>query len=154
MAIANPVLATPAAFESSTPPRSVQWGAVILGALGATAISMVLLTFGAGIGLSATSAQPYAGASAKAIAIISGLYTAVVLVDAASDQPHQRRDIEIKCLASLRDTEFFPAGRPLRERQRPAIDNFHVHADFLAYDPDGTLDLSGSAPSRSGRSDS
>ena len=80
MAITNPVLATPAAFESSTPPRSVQWGAVILGALGATAISMVLLTFGAGIGLSATSAQPYAGASAKAIAIISGLYTAVVLV--------------------------------------------------------------------------
>ena len=80
MALTDPVLATPVAFESSTPARSVQWGAVILGALGATAISMVLLTFGAGIGLSATSAQPYAGASAKAIAVISGLYTAVVLV--------------------------------------------------------------------------
>src|SRR5471032_1529290 len=80
MALTDPVLATPAAFESSTPTRSVQWGAVILGALGATAISMVLLTFGAGIGLSATSAQPYAGASAKAIAVISALYVAIVLV--------------------------------------------------------------------------
>ena len=80
MALTDPVLATPVAFESSTPARSVQWGAVILGALGATAISMVLLTFGAGIGLSATSAQPYAGASAKAIAVISALYAAVALV--------------------------------------------------------------------------
>jgi hypothetical protein len=41
---------------------------------------MVLLTFGAGIGLSATSAQPYAGASAKAIAVISALYAAISLV--------------------------------------------------------------------------
>ncbi len=80
MALTDPILATPVALESSTPARSVQWGAVVLGALGATAISMVLLTFGAGIGLSATSAQPYAGASAKAIAVISALYLAVVLV--------------------------------------------------------------------------
>jgi hypothetical protein len=41
---------------------------------------MVLLTFGAGIGLSATSAQPYAGASAKAVAVISALYAAISLV--------------------------------------------------------------------------
>src|SRR5471032_208181 len=80
MALTDPSLATPVALESSTPARSVQCGAVILGALGATAISMVLLTFGAGIGLSATSAQPYAGASAKAIAVISALYAAVALV--------------------------------------------------------------------------
>jgi hypothetical protein len=48
--------------------------------VGAIAISMVLLTFGAGIGLSAASAQSYAGASAKALAVISALYTAVALV--------------------------------------------------------------------------
>lgn len=66
--------------EVAAAPRSVQWGAVILGALGAIAISMVLLTFGAGIGLSAVSAHPYAGASAKALAVISGLYAAVVAV--------------------------------------------------------------------------
>ncbi len=44
------------------------------------AVSMVLLAFGAGIGLSTTSAQPYAGASAKALAVISGLYVAITLV--------------------------------------------------------------------------
>src|SRR5438105_1483448 len=73
----DPVLASRAL---ANPVRSVQWGAVILGALGASAISMVLLTFGAGIGLSAASAQPYAGASAKALAVISAFYTAVVMV--------------------------------------------------------------------------
>ncbi len=72
------IVAEPAAGSG----RSVQWGAVILGALGASAISMVLLTFGAGIGLSAVSAQPYAGASAKALAVISALYTAISLVAA------------------------------------------------------------------------
>ena len=60
--------------------RSVQWGAVLLGAIGAIAISFVLLTFGAGIGLSAVSAQPYAGASAKALAVTSALYAAIVAV--------------------------------------------------------------------------
>src|SRR5689334_6307081 len=69
-----------AAAGIAVAPRSVQWSAVILGALGAIAISMVLLTFGAGIGLSAVSAHPYAGASAKALAVISGLYAAVVAV--------------------------------------------------------------------------
>src|SRR3569833_1981083 len=62
--------------------RSVQWGAVILGALVASSICLVLLTFGAGIGLSATSAHPYAGASPKALAVISALYTAVTLIAA------------------------------------------------------------------------
>jgi hypothetical protein len=68
--------------EAGTSFRSVQWGAVILGALGASAISAVLLAFGAGIGLSAASAQPWAGASAKALAVCSALYTAIVLVAA------------------------------------------------------------------------
>ena len=80
MALTDPVLDAPVALYPSAPARSVQWGAVILGALGAMAISMVLLTFGAGIGLSATSAQPYAGASAKALAVISALYAAITLV--------------------------------------------------------------------------
>jgi hypothetical protein len=83
MAVSAPVI-TPAsaAVVASDTPRSVQWGAIILGALGATAISMVLLTFGAGIGLSATSAHPYAGASPKALAVISALYAAVSIVAA------------------------------------------------------------------------
>lgn len=81
MAVSATVV-TPAAAIVGGPPRSVQWGAIILGALGATAISMVLLAFGAGIGLSAASAQPYAGASAKALAVISALYAAITMVAA------------------------------------------------------------------------
>lgn len=73
---------TTAAVPTATTaaPRSVQWGAVLLGAVGAIAISFVLLAFGAGIGLSAVSAQPYAGASAKALAVTSALYAAIVAV--------------------------------------------------------------------------
>jgi hypothetical protein len=49
----------------------VEWGAVIAGAFLAAAISFVLLTFGAAIGLSAVSPWPNSGASAKVIASIA-----------------------------------------------------------------------------------
>jgi hypothetical protein len=49
----------------------VEWGSVIAGAVLAAAISFVLLTFGAAIGLSATSPWPNSGASAKVIASIA-----------------------------------------------------------------------------------
>lgn len=63
-------------------PRHIEWSPVILGALGATAISVVLLTFGAALGLTAVSPYPYAGLSAKATAILSGTYAALVMVGA------------------------------------------------------------------------
>jgi hypothetical protein len=49
----------------------VEWGAVIAGAFLAAAISFVLLTFGAAIGLSAVSPWPNSGASAKVVASIA-----------------------------------------------------------------------------------
>ena len=56
----------------STPGASfVEWGAVLAGAVLAAAISFVLLTFGAAIGLSATSPWPNSGVSAKVIASIA-----------------------------------------------------------------------------------
>src|ERR1044072_4269290 len=60
----------------TTPPPAVgssfvEWGAVIAGAFLAAAISFVLLTFGAAIGLSAVSPWPNSGASAKVIASIA-----------------------------------------------------------------------------------
>lgn len=64
------------------PVRHIEWAPVILGALGATAISVVLLTFGAALGLSFVSPYPYAGLSAKAAAILSGTYAALVMVAA------------------------------------------------------------------------
>jgi len=69
----------PAPVTSSTtaaPGTSfVEWGAVLAGAVLAAAISFVLLTFGAAIGLSATSPWPNSGASAKVVASIAVFWT-------------------------------------------------------------------------------
>jgi hypothetical protein len=58
----------PAAATSAGPVSYVEWGAVFAGAVLAAAISFVLLTFGAAIGLSATSPWPNSGMSAKVVA--------------------------------------------------------------------------------------
>jgi len=60
----------------------VEWGAVIAGAFLAAAISFVLLTFGAAIGLSAVSPWPNSGASAKVIASIAVLWAMVQQIGA------------------------------------------------------------------------
>jgi len=60
--------------------RYVDWGPIILGTVGALAIMVVLMTFGGALGLSVTSPQPYAGLSAKALAVLAGLYAALVHV--------------------------------------------------------------------------
>lgn len=102
---AAPAAATVAPTSIATV-RSVQWGAVILGALSASAISMVLLTFGAGIGLSATSAHPYAGASPKALAVISALYTAVSLVAAFAGGGYIAGRMRLPAAEELAEHEF------------------------------------------------
>lgn len=66
-------VAAPVAF------RYFEWGPVILGTLGASAISIVLLTFGAALGLSSVSPYPYAGLSARAIGILSATYALLVV---------------------------------------------------------------------------
>jgi len=87
-------------------PRSVQWGAVILGTLAATAISMVLLTFGAGIGLSAASAHPYAGASAKALAVISALFAAITMVAAFAGGGYIAGRMRMPSTEELAESDF------------------------------------------------
>src|SRR6185312_4604301 len=105
MATTTVVSAAPAAATVATV-RSVQWGAVILGALVASAICMVLLTFGAGIGLSSTSAHPYAGASPKALAVISGLYTAVTLIAAFAGGGYVAGRMRMPAAEELAEHEF------------------------------------------------
>ncbi|MFO1163283.1 MAG: hypothetical protein U1E60_30920 [Reyranellaceae bacterium] len=70
------------AVEATAGPITVryfEWGPVILGTLSASAISIVLLTFGAALGLSSVSPYPYAGLSAKAIGILSATYAVLVV---------------------------------------------------------------------------
>ena len=61
-------------------PRYLEWGPIILGALGALAIMVVLLTFGAALGLSVVSPYPYAGLSGTVLAILAALYGALAHV--------------------------------------------------------------------------
>jgi hypothetical protein len=70
----------PVAAAVAVRPRYLEWGPVILGALAATAISVVLLTFGAALGLSVVSPYPYAGISARGLAVLTGTYVALVTV--------------------------------------------------------------------------
>jgi hypothetical protein len=79
------VITTPESLATTSAPvspRHLEWSPVILGTLGATAISVVLLTFGAALGLSAVSPHPYAGLSVRATTILTGTYTALVAVAA------------------------------------------------------------------------
>lgn len=62
------------------PVRYLDWGPVILGALGAAAMSVVLLAFGSALGLSVVSPYAYAGISAKGAAILAAVYLALVMV--------------------------------------------------------------------------
>jgi hypothetical protein len=62
------------------PLRYLDWGPVILGALGAAAMSVVLLAFGSALGLSVVSPYAYAGISAKGAAILAAVYLALVMV--------------------------------------------------------------------------
>ena len=62
------------------PFRYLDWGPVILGALGAAAMSVVLLAFGSALGLSVVSPYAYAGISTKGAAILAAVYLALVMV--------------------------------------------------------------------------
>jgi hypothetical protein len=70
---------TPVTAVATAGFRYLEWGPVILGVLAASAISMVLLTFGAALGLTGVSPYPYAGLSAKALAVLSATYAALVV---------------------------------------------------------------------------
>jgi hypothetical protein len=63
-------------------PSYVEWGPIIAGALLAAALSFVLLTFGAAIGLSTTSAWPNSGMSAKWMASLAVFWTMVQQIGA------------------------------------------------------------------------
>ncbi len=76
----------PAAPTAAAAPAAragyLEWGPIIAGALLAAALSFVLLTFGAAIGLSATSPWPNSGMSAKFIAGVAVFWTLVQQIGA------------------------------------------------------------------------
>lgn len=60
------------------PGPAVSWGAILAGALAATAISLILFFLGSGIGLASISPWPQAGASATAFGVGAAVWLIVV----------------------------------------------------------------------------
>jgi FtsH-binding integral membrane protein len=75
-----PTLASPPATSAVVAEsRSyAEWGAVFAGAIGALALSFLLLTFGSAVGLSIISPWSQAGASSTTLGIMTGLWFMVV----------------------------------------------------------------------------
>lgn len=59
---------------------SIDWRAIIAGAIAAAAISVLLIGFGSAIGLTLTSARPYAGISGTTLSILIAVWFAAVHV--------------------------------------------------------------------------
>src|SRR5437763_6712285 len=55
-------------------PRYLQWTPVIAGALAATALSLILVTFAAAVGLGVSSTAPTWRDASAALSLLSGLY--------------------------------------------------------------------------------
>jgi hypothetical protein len=73
--------ATPAVVTSSQGDvRYVEWGPIIAGAVAASAVSFVLLTFGVAVGFSLTSPWPNSGFSAAVVGIVIAIWTVLVQV--------------------------------------------------------------------------
>src|SRR4030081_2979123 len=70
MSLENPVVAP----RTDVAPRFLQWSPIILGALTATALSSILVAFGAAVGLGVTSTAPTWRDASAALWILSGIY--------------------------------------------------------------------------------
>jgi hypothetical protein len=74
------VIADPIVPVVDTPARFANWTPIILGAVIATALSSILLAFGATIGLGVASAAPTWRDASTALALLSGLYLIIQAV--------------------------------------------------------------------------
>src|SRR5579862_741808 len=59
---------------------AVSWGAIAAGAVGAAALALLLIAFGAGLGLSAVSPWSNSGVSAATFQTGAGIYLVIVAV--------------------------------------------------------------------------
>ncbi len=75
MATPTPVIVESASIDQTS--AHVDWQAILAGAVAAAGLSAIFITFGGAIGLSMSSARPYAGWSATVIAVVAGLWMAL-----------------------------------------------------------------------------
>lgn len=70
VSVETPVLTPPAIVA----PGILQWSPILLGALAAAALSFIMMTFGATVGLGVTSSSPTWRDASAALSILSGIY--------------------------------------------------------------------------------
>lgn len=81
MALASqPTAAAPRASVADASPSYVDWPAIIAGAILASALSLILLTFGSAVGLSMVSPEPGEGVSLRWVTIAAGIWFVWVAV--------------------------------------------------------------------------
>lgn len=75
--------AYPAAVEETSSVSGVSWGAILAGAAGAAALSMILVLLGSGLGFSAMSPWANEGASAKTLGVTTVIWLAATQIIAS-----------------------------------------------------------------------
>src|SRR4051794_10763826 len=78
------VVIQPGAEDAEPAGSGVSWGAIAAGAIAACALTMLLLAFGTGLGLSVVSPWSGSGVSATTFKIGTGLYLIVIAMLASS----------------------------------------------------------------------
>jgi hypothetical protein len=89
------LVTSPELDDVDTEPRYLQWTPVIAGAFGATALSLILVTFAATIGLGVSSTAPTWRDASVALWLLSGLYLilqAVFWIWRIHRRPHSTTD--------------------------------------------------------------
>jgi hypothetical protein len=88
-----------------TPP-GVSWAAIAAGAVAAAALSLLLVAFGAGLGLSAVSPWSDSGVSASTFSIGTGIYLCIVAVMSSAIGGYLAARMRVK-IAGLHTNEVF-----------------------------------------------
>jgi hypothetical protein len=95
---------------SKAVPSFLEWGAIFAGAVLASALSFVLLTFGTAIGLSATSPWPNSGLPARVIASLAIFWTMAQQIGAFMAGAYVAGRLRSRWLEASRDEVQFRDG--------------------------------------------
>jgi hypothetical protein len=84
----------------------VEWAPIVAGAIAASALSFLLLTFGGAVGLSLTSPWPNSGASATTVAVVIALWAVFVQVSAFTAGGYLAGRMRSRWMESAEESDF------------------------------------------------
>ena len=95
------------AAQSGASPSGVSWAAIAAGAVGAAALALVLIAFGAGLGLSAVSPWSNSGVSAATFKTGTGIYLVIVAVMSSAVGGYLAARLRTKWIGVYTNEVFF-----------------------------------------------